>query len=66
MLQFKIATLQGIPRENNFRSDTVARLATGDQPPLDSSIYRLMLASSTVSSNTFPLEQILLLSYGPN
>lgn len=66
LLQFKIAMLQGIPREDNSRANVLAKLATGDLPPPDSSIYRWNLPSPTVSPEDHLTEQILILSHGTN
>lgn len=66
LLRFKIATLRKIPREDKSMTNALARLATEDRPVTDASVYRLILTSPTISSNTEYLEQVLLLSHGPN
>lgn len=66
LLQFKIATLREIPPEDNYRADFLARLATSDTPPPDSSVYRWELSSPTDSPEDHLTEQILTLSFGLN
>lgn len=66
LLEFKIATLEGVPREENCKADTLARPATEEELPSALGIYKMILTSPSVNLITENDDQVLVVAYSPN
>ncbi|XP_074351739.1 uncharacterized protein LOC141690882 [Apium graveolens] len=66
LLEFHIACLDEIMREENQRADILAKLATDEDHSPSVGLYKILLTSPSVTPLTKPASEILVISYDPN
>ncbi|XP_074337054.1 uncharacterized protein LOC141674236 [Apium graveolens] len=66
LLEFKIATLEGILRRENQRADVLAKLDTDKDRSPSIGLYKFLLASPSVTHISEAPMEVLTLLYGPN
>ncbi|XP_074351135.1 uncharacterized protein LOC141690301 [Apium graveolens] len=66
LLEFKIATLEGILRGENQRADILEKLATDEDLSPSIGLYKVLLPSPSVAPLDETTLEVLTLYYGPN